>query len=257
MKLRLFWFIVLLLSAGVAQAVEIAANIVFTVGTVTIENVQGGSRPAVQGGELNAGETIATAADGRVQLKFRDGATLSLNPSSRFRVDDYRYSGQPAQENRGFFSLLRGGFRTVTGLIGKQYREQYRVKTSVATIGIRGTVFTANMSDDGLRVNTVQGLVEVCSDVACILIGQGQGTHVPAVDRKPILIGDATAAVPDTLPPGAPTPPPSADGGISVESAPQQPARAAPPPAHQMQGSGGSYPGGYQGGSAPPAGKPR
>lgn len=40
---------------------------------------------------------------------------------------------------RAFFRLLKGGFRAVTGAIGKLREEDYRITTPVATIGIRGT----------------------------------------------------------------------------------------------------------------------
>ena len=45
------------------------------------------------------------------------------------------------------FRLLKGGFRTVTGLIGKTDRAQYRVSTQTATIGIRGTDYEVILCD--------------------------------------------------------------------------------------------------------------
>ncbi len=41
--------------------------------------------------------------------------------------------------SRAFFKLIKGGFRAVSGLIGKVEHNDYRVTTPVATIGIRGT----------------------------------------------------------------------------------------------------------------------
>ena len=40
------------------------------------------------------------------------------------------------------FSLVRGGFRTITGLIGKTQRDKYKVNAAKATVGIRGTSYT-------------------------------------------------------------------------------------------------------------------
>lgn len=45
------------------------------------------------------------------------------------------------------FKLLKGGFRTVTGLIGKADRGEYRVSTRTATIGIRGTDYEVILCD--------------------------------------------------------------------------------------------------------------
>ncbi|MES2884276.1 MAG: hypothetical protein V4709_05700 [Pseudomonadota bacterium] len=47
--------------------------------------------------------------------------------------------------SRAFFRLVKGGFRSVSGVIGKLNREDYRVTTPVATIGIRGTVYSARL----------------------------------------------------------------------------------------------------------------
>ncbi|MGH8446844.1 MAG: hypothetical protein ACREVL_16350, partial [Solimonas sp.] len=48
---------------------------------------------------------------------------------------------------RAFLRLLKGGFRTVSGLIGKANPDEYRVTTPVATIGIRGTDYYAYICD--------------------------------------------------------------------------------------------------------------
>lgn len=50
--------------------------------------------------------------------------------------------------SRAFLSLLKGGFRAVSGSIGKLNREEYRIVTPVATIGIRGTDYFAVLCDE-------------------------------------------------------------------------------------------------------------
>lgn len=47
--------------------------------------------------------------------------------------------------SRAFFRLVKGGFRSVSGLIGKVNQDNYRVSTPVATIGIRGTRYSARL----------------------------------------------------------------------------------------------------------------
>lgn len=53
--------------------------------------------------------------------------------------------------SRAFFKLLKGGFRAVSGLIGKVDRNEYRVDTPVATIGIRGTDYLLVLCDAACR----------------------------------------------------------------------------------------------------------
>lgn len=194
--------------AGAAMAAELAAGVVFASGATSIVAADGVARQASRGGEIYAGETVETGGDGRAQLKFRDGASLSLQPASRFRIDEYRFSaggGQADAEDKGFFSLLKGGLRTISGLIGKVRRDQYRVNTVVATIGIRGTEYSAQLGEGGLAVTTVSGLVEVCNPAGCVLVHPGQTAGATGPDRKPeIKGGEGVAVKPGEVLPGLP-----------------------------------------------------
>ena len=153
-----------------------AANVDFAAGSVTAVNSVGVQRPLSKGAEIGNGDTIRTGDGGRAQVRFSDGALISLQPQTEFRIDNYQYSGKADEAEKGFFSLLKGGLRTITGLVGRSNRDNYKVSTSVATIGIRGTAYTAglNPSGDELNVATGEGLVEVCNDAGCILLASGE-----------------------------------------------------------------------------------
>ena len=176
----------------------------FASGAAVIVAKDGRSREAVRGAEFSSGEMIDTA-DGRVQLRFLDGASMSLQPATRFRIDDFRFvvqDGKASGDDQGIFSLVKGGFRTITGLIGKQRREQYRVDTAVATIGIRGTDYSAQLSEAGLSVSTFGGLVEVCSGAGCLQIGPGETVVVPSRDGRPMLQGQLESVLDGVVVPG-------------------------------------------------------
>lgn len=164
-----------------------AAHIDFATGAVTAINSAGAQRPLVKGAEISNGDTIRTGDGGRAQVRFSDGALISLQPTTEFRIDSYEYSKQPTGQEKGFFSLLKGGMRTITGLIGRSNRDNYKVTTSVATIGIRGTEYTAgfNAGGDELLVHTGEGLVEVCNSTGCVLLAAGESGSVPGKNAKP------------------------------------------------------------------------
>lgn len=157
-----------------------AARVDFATGTVTAVNAAGAQRNVGKGAEINNGEAIVTGDSGRAQLRFSDGALISLQPGSEFKIDNYQYSGKGGGEEKGFFSLIKGGMRTITGLIGRSNRNNYQVTTSVATIGIRGTEYTAGLNPAGseLLVHTGEGLVEVCNGAGCVLLGSGESGSV-------------------------------------------------------------------------------
>ena len=52
-------------------------------------------------------------------------------------------------DDNAVIKLLAGGFRVVTGWIGKHNRSNYRVQTPTATIGVRGTDHEPRYIPDG------------------------------------------------------------------------------------------------------------
>lgn len=96
-----------------------------------------------------------------------------------------------SDSSRAFFRLVKGGFRTVSGLIGKVNQDDYRVSTPVATIGIRGTRY-------GVRI--CQG---ECADREEILtrlraagrsVGPGETVLITTVEEGQIAIQTPTAS---------------------------------------------------------------
>lgn len=183
------------LSAGAAPA----GRIDFAIGNVTAKSAEGITRPLAKGAEVNTGETIDTGS-GRAQLRYTDGTQVSLTPSTQFRIDDYRFNGKNDGEEKAFFSLLKGGFRTITGLIGKNNRDAYKLSTSTATIGIRGTEFLVVASDNGVTISAGEGLVQVCNAGGCIILAGGEAATVTDKDGKPVRVinkgADATSEKP-------------------------------------------------------------
>lgn len=183
----------LLVLGSTAFAQSPAGSVEFTSGQVTIRNAAGQVNPASRGAAVLAGDTVDTQV-GRVQLRMVDGAYISLQPQTSLRVQAYSVAG-PGGDERGFLSLLRGGLRTVTGLIGRTKRENYRLTTTTATLGIRGTEFAVT-TDNGTRVNVSDGIVALCTNGGCVDIGAGQSGFAPDRQTRPAL-----AFAPARLPP--------------------------------------------------------
>ncbi len=170
-----------------------AGRVQFAFGQVSVQDAEGGNNPATKGRELNAGDTIITER-GRVQLKFADGSLVSLQPQSTFKIDEYSYAGKEDGSERSFFSLFRGGLRTITGAIGHRNQGAYRVNTPVATIGIRGTEYLIKLSGSGAVVTVGDGAIAVINDAGEVTLVNGQSgvivdknTAVKVTDEKPVL----------------------------------------------------------------------
>lgn len=96
-------------------------------------------------------DVLRTGAASNLQVRFTDESIVSLKESSEMRIDDFRFSGKEDGSERGLFSLLKGGLRTVTGLVGRANRANYRLSTTAATIGIRGTDYAATLCQGDCR----------------------------------------------------------------------------------------------------------
>jgi hypothetical protein len=177
-----------LISVPVAAAP--AARVEFVVGGVSATASSGQTRLLVKGADVASGEAINTH-DGRVQLRFSDGAYVSLQPQTVFRIDDYRYDGKADGTERGFFSLLKGGMRTITGLVGRTNKRNYQVSTTVATIGIRGTEYTLAYTNS-VSGSVGEGQIDVCNSGGCVPVTSGQAFYVASQNVKPEITAKKT-----------------------------------------------------------------
>ncbi len=126
-----------------------AATVIAVLGKVSATAGDGHIWWLQRGSKVYPGDRIVTAAGAQAQLRFTDGALVGLRPASEFRIDEYHFSGRPDGTERGFFSLVRGGLRTLTGLIGKLRRRRYAMVTPLASIGIRGTDYALQLCAAG------------------------------------------------------------------------------------------------------------
>lgn len=173
MMLRMIGSLLVLLT--VSAVANAAGKVEFVAGAVSARSVAGSERQLSKGDVLASGDLVRTGQDGLAQLRFEDGGRIALQPKSEFRIDEYAYPATTKSQERGFFSLLKGGMRTITGQVGRDNRDAYRVTTSVATIGIRGTEYrVAYLDNNSVALWTAEGAVEVCNDTGCSLVVAGE-----------------------------------------------------------------------------------
>jgi hypothetical protein len=114
--------------AGVIELVEGEVQITSKSGeVVTVRTAQ----------PVSEGDTVATGKTGEVHFRMEDQALIAVRPNTRMRIDAYRAWGD--KDDNSTLFLLKGTFRALTGWIGRHNKERYQIRTSTATIGIRGT----------------------------------------------------------------------------------------------------------------------
>jgi len=140
-------------------------------GTISVQKPDGAIRVLSRQSQVVKGDTLNTERDSYAQVKFTDGAVVTLKPNTRIRIEDYTFDEkEPARDNSAL-ALVKGGLRMITGFIGKRgNQDAFKLGTVTATIGIRGTTFnvddcvTTPCSRRGAtRVSSIAGAIDYAS----------------------------------------------------------------------------------------------
>jgi len=198
-----------LVTTSAALAAD-AGSVVFATGSVTAER----QPPAalVKGDAVLDNDTVSTGDASRAQLLMLDGAKVAIRPNSQLRIEEYVFQAtQPADPSepvvatsfdRNVTSLLKGGFRTITGAIGKDDETAYEVRTAVGVLGIRGTDYSAVFCngdcdwvpgvdpftpiEDGLYLGVTDGTIFFRNEIMEIELDAGEYAFIPLVSRAPV-----------------------------------------------------------------------
>lgn len=188
------------------QAYAEAGRVVFSYGTVTAEDEDGEITVISKRDAVDPGDLIRTGPNSMVQIRMIDKAFIALRSNSEFKIEQYQL-GATKEEDVGIFSLLKGGFRAVTGIIGKRLRSAYKVQTATATIGIRGTDYTARLCqqdckqgfanvsggsiDDGLYVGVNEGGINLANQLGTLSLDELQFGYVKDATSAPVALPSA------------------------------------------------------------------
>src|SRR5712664_4141880 len=123
-----------------AQGTE-AGRFLSVVGDVRVGLEGAPQRAAQRATEFYEGESIITGAGALAQLRMTDGALMSVRGDTEIKLEKFSYAGEQDRNASFLMSVLKGGLRTITGVIGRQNRERYRITTATVTLGVRGTDF--------------------------------------------------------------------------------------------------------------------
>jgi FecR protein len=177
-----------------------AGNVIFTSGLVEAKSKGGRTRILAKGTPVCVGETIVTSTSGRIQIRMVDNGFLSVRPDTRLRIDQFRFDGKEDGTEKSVISLLQGGFRALTGLVGHIHKKNYTIQTPNTTIGIRGTdhepMFIpdrspefAGLGEPGTYDKVNKGGVILSTEHGEVIVNPGESGFVPNVpNAEPVLL---------------------------------------------------------------------
>jgi hypothetical protein len=126
-----------------------SARVVQLQGTSESVGVDGARHTLLAGSPLYPGDTVETGANAFVVLGFRDQSKVTVQASTRARLEDFVFDERNPDEGRFLMNLVKGGLRAFTGLIGQANHEHVGIRTATATVGIRGTGIDVYLDDAG------------------------------------------------------------------------------------------------------------
>ncbi|NVM77810.1 hypothetical protein FHW83_003633 [Duganella sp. SG902] len=128
-------------AASAGWAAQVAGTVVQLSGPLLAKKADGAVRILSMKSEVESGDTLVTEKNTYAMVKFIDNSEITLKPQTTFKVENFSFdAGNPGGDTASF-NLVKGGLRSVTGLLGKRNKEKFSMKTPSATIGIRGTTF--------------------------------------------------------------------------------------------------------------------
>ena len=185
-----------LLAQGNAVGINAAVrNKVVIVGAATRK-----ARPAVVRERVILNDEVRTAAASQLQILLLDRTTFTVGANARVAVDRFVYD--PASNSRSTgVRVTRGAFRFMSGRALRRPSGPVSVRTPVATIGVRGTIFEGVVGEDAIRIASREaavGKVKAKKDEASLIVLRGPGPRTQG-DTRPgavdVTVGDRTVTL--------------------------------------------------------------
>ena len=188
--------IIILLILNIALWANIGTVAAFR-GTASISR-DGESLNVVSGMNIERHDQVLTKEKTRMQVILKDNTVVTIGSNSSFGFLEFSM-----QEGKERVSMKADGgfFRSVTGAIGKVAPERFKVHTVSATIGIRGTDFSAFIKPNLEIIKCYKGIIRVDFKRGVRDIAAGRLIEIrPHTDKvkvfKPVVKQSLPAAAP-------------------------------------------------------------
>ena len=129
-------------------------------------------RPAVLKARVGLGDQIVTAPASMLQILLLDRSNFTVGANARVTIDKFVYDPNRSASAVGA-NVAKGAFRFMSGKAVHRMPGQTSVRTPVASIGVRGTVFEGAVGPDGVRIAAGEGYAGGDPNTATIVVLRG------------------------------------------------------------------------------------
>lgn len=135
--------------------------------------------PAVLRERLYMADQVQTGANSQLQLLLLDRTTFTVGANARVTIDRFVYD--PAANRRAIgINVAHGAFRFMSGRALGRPGGTVEVRTPVAAIGVRGTIFEGVVGEDAIRIagdEPAVGRVKADKSEASLIVLRGPGAR--------------------------------------------------------------------------------
>jgi len=168
----------------VLESIVQAGNIDYAKGGVSVIKGNGKHQALFDGDRVDVGDTIKTSVNAKTKISFVDKSEVTLYENSEMKVIEFAENKKGSGKN--IMRLIRGELRALSGLIGKRKGDIYKMRSNIATIGIRGTEYTlrvCGVSDclvngaavlPGMYMGVIEGEIVATSNAGEAVISKGE-----------------------------------------------------------------------------------
>ena len=210
-------FAALCVTGNPAWAAQVAGVVARLSGPLMAKKADGSVKVLGLKSEIESGDTLVSEKNTYAQIKFIDNSEITLRPGTTFKVENFAFDEGKPENDSASYSLVKGGLRSITGLMGKRNKEKFSLKTPNATIGIRGTTFIvhyvastdaapqgkspappqgklparavpAPLLPPGLHLAVSDGAIVVTNNGGSLGFQAGQFGYVPNLNQAPVIV---------------------------------------------------------------------
>ncbi|HEY0490252.1 MAG TPA: FecR family protein [Telluria sp.] len=199
--IKVLLFSALIAATAFAWAGQVAGTVVHLSGPLMAKKADGSIKVLARKSEVEQGDTLIAEKGTYAQIRFIDNSEVTLKPDTNFKIEAFAYDEGKPDADSASFTLVKGGLRSVTGLLGKRNKEKFSLKTPTATIGIRGTTFIAQYVGaggvpvpagpslaPGLHVHVIDGMIAVTNPGGAMNFAAGQFGFVRSSITPPVIV---------------------------------------------------------------------
>lgn len=169
------------------DAIGVVTKAINDVYILRADNIEGLQIKARLDDPVYLGDVFFTKNDkSYVQINFIDQTHITMNgEDSSLTIDEYIFNPEINEGNKARFSILKGSFEFVGGLLDKGESENVRLDLDLGSIGVRGTKILRSMKDDECWIYLEEGEIRVFNDGGSVVLKPGDGTRLSAKSIAP------------------------------------------------------------------------